>query len=193
MKGLFVLFLCFAQSIAMGAIVGSKKDDASAEWQRLVVEQKIALAPLQNEWATFSLSERREWLRIASRYPKLKPEEQQRLQARMTEWSHMTRTQRRIARKNFQANRALPSRSKAQAWQNYQSLSENHKKALAKNANTKPPTIVSASPMQPAFPQLAEMARRKRLARMPRQHALTVPQLQNPARADHSDSIPAQK
>ncbi len=188
---LLVLFLCLTQSIAVGAMVGSKKDEVNAEWQKLMPEQKATLAPLQNEWATFSLSQRREWLRIASRYAKLKPEEQQRLQARMIEWSHMTRTERRIARKNFQASRALPSQNKAQAWQIYQSLSEKHKKALAKNANTKPPTIVSASPTQPAPPQLAEMAQRKRLARMPGPQP-TLPS-QPHTQADHNYSLPSQK
>lgn len=177
----------------MGAIVTSKKVEVSAEWQKLRFEQKVALAPLQNEWATFSLTQRREWLRIASRYSKLKPEEQQRLQARMTEWSHMTRTQRHIARKNFQANRTLPAQNKAQAWQIYQSLSEKHKKALAKNANTKLPTIVSASPTQPASPQLAEMARRKRLERMPGQHR-PLPPVQSHTQADHNyQRLPSQK
>lgn len=189
---LFVLFLCFAQSIAVSAMVGSKRGEVSAEWQKLMPEQKATLAPLQNEWAAFTLSQRREWLRIASRYPKLKLEEQQRLQARMTEWSRMTRTERRIARKNFQASRTLPPQNKAQAWQIYQSLPEKHKKALAKNANTKPPTIVSASPTQPASPQLAAMAQRKRLARMPAPQQPTLGS-QPHTQADHNYSLPPQK
>jgi hypothetical protein len=105
--------------------------NAHPTWAELSPAHQQVLAPLQPIWETFPELNRRKWERIAERYPKLKPEEQQRLQERMTEWVKMTPQQRRLARENYQITRTLPPEKKAEAWDRYQQLPEEQKKNLA--------------------------------------------------------------
>ena len=48
------------------------------------------------------------WLGIAQRYPKMKPEEQERLQRRMNEWASLTPAQRQAAREKYREFEQLP-------------------------------------------------------------------------------------
>jgi len=120
-------------------------DDPLA-WQRLSDAQHVALAPFASEWDKFSEARRRKWLRIAARYPKLSPDAQKRLHARMTEWVGMTPEQRRIARENYQASKALPPQARKKAWTAYQQLSPEQKAKLAASERRRRPTVVSVPP-----------------------------------------------
>src|SRR5437016_4917526 len=67
-------------------------------WNELNADQQQILAPLQNDWDQLEPVRKRKWLGIAKRYPKMKPEEQQRVQKRMQTWARLTPEQRRAAR-----------------------------------------------------------------------------------------------
>lgn len=121
--------------------------NAHPTWPELSPAHQAILAPLQPLWDTIPELNRRKWERIADLYPKLKPEEQQRLQARMAEWVKMTPQQRRLARENYQITRTLPPEKKAEAWDRYQQLPEEQKKKLAAAEKVpKRPGAVSALP-----------------------------------------------
>jgi len=121
--------------------------NAHPTWAELSPAHQQVLAPLQPIWETFPELNRRKWERIADRYPKLKPEEQQRLHDRMTEWVTMTPQQRRLARENYQITRTLPPEKKAEAWDRYQQLPEEQKKKLAAAEKVpRRPGTVSALP-----------------------------------------------
>jgi hypothetical protein len=100
-------------------------------WQALTAQQRATLAPLQNDWASIDGPRKAKWLDIAARYPKLPPSEQQRLQARMTEWSRMTPSERARARLNYQEVKQLPNQERQDRWQAYQALPDDQRKALA--------------------------------------------------------------
>jgi hypothetical protein len=100
-------------------------------WQSLTAKQRATLAPLQNDWASIDGPRKAKWLDIAARYPKLPASEQQRLQARMTEWSRMTPSERARARLNYQEVKQLPNEERQDRWQAYQALPEDQRKALA--------------------------------------------------------------
>jgi hypothetical protein len=100
-------------------------------WQALTAKQRATLAPLQNDWASIDGPRKAKWLDIAARYPKLPASEQQRLQARMTEWSRMTPSERARARLNYQEVKQLPNQERQDRWQAYQALPEDQRKALA--------------------------------------------------------------
>lgn len=105
--------------------------NAHPTWNELSPAHQRILAPLQPLWNTMPELNRHKWLRIAERYPRYSPGDQERLQARMAEWVRMTPQQRRLARENYQITRSLPPETKAEAWQRYQQLSDEQKKKLA--------------------------------------------------------------
>src|SRR4051812_39505256 len=77
-------------------------------WSELTPAQQQILGPLKPEWDNFDSTRRKKWVEVAGRYPKMKPEEQQRLQKRMTEWVKLTPQERRAAREKYQTLQKLP-------------------------------------------------------------------------------------
>ncbi len=66
---------------------------------------------------------RKKWVEIADRYPKMKPQEQQRLQKRLVDWAKLTPEQRTAARDKYQALKKLPPDKRKEVtaqWQRYQ-------------------------------------------------------------------------
>ena len=119
-------------------------------WQSLSPQQRASLAPLQHDWASIDAPRKSKWLDIAARYPKLPPSEQERLQARMTEWSRMTPNERARARLNYQEVKQLPNQERQDKWQAYQALSQDQRRALASRGNrTAPPKPPQAGTKPP--------------------------------------------
>jgi hypothetical protein len=115
-------------------------------WARLTAAQRDALAPLAPQWDHFSDERKRKWLKIVARYPKMRPEEQQRLHQRMAEWIRMTPEQRRVARENYQLSKELSVQAREKAWSAYQQLPDELKRKLAAAEQARRPTVVSAPP-----------------------------------------------
>ena len=135
------LGLCIALS-AFGATAPKKQPD----WSQLTPEQQQVLAPLSSDWNNFDDLQRKKWLLTAKRYPKLKPEQQQRLQTQMRRWAELTPEQRRIARENYKKLAKQPPEKREvvkQKWQENQQL----KQAISKEAPPVPP-----APATPAAP-----------------------------------------
>lgn len=88
--------LCLALSGL--AIAADKKQP---DWSQLTPEQQQILAPLASDWNNFDDRRRKKWLLTAKRYPKMKPEQQQRMQTQMQDWAKLSPEQRRIARENY--------------------------------------------------------------------------------------------
>jgi hypothetical protein len=94
-------------------------------WAELTADQQMVLAPLKADWESLDAERRRKWVRIANRYPKMKVEEQERVQRRMQAWAKLTPEQRRQARENYQriAKQRAEKRAKLrEAWAEYQAL-----------------------------------------------------------------------
>jgi Protein of unknown function (DUF3106) len=115
-------------------------------WAHLTPTQHAALAPFASEWDRFSDERKRKWIKIASHFAKMPPEEQKRLHERMTEWVRMTPEQRRVARENYQVSKTLPPQARQKAWKAYQALSPEQKARLAAIERKRRPTVVSAPP-----------------------------------------------
>ena len=116
-------------------------------WSELTVVQQRILAPFAPEWNSMPELARKKWLQIAQAYPKYTPVQQQRLQTRMADWVKLTPEQRHRARENFQTTKSLPVQKKSEAWQSYQQLTEEQKKALVAAAKAqKHPSAVTALP-----------------------------------------------
>ncbi|KWA41324.1 hypothetical protein WL27_11700 [Burkholderia multivorans] len=115
-------------------------------WARLSAAQREALAPFADQWDGFGDARKRKWLKIASRFQKMTPEAQKRLQARMSEWVRMTPEQRRVARENYQSAKALSAQARERAWKAYQQLPPEQKERLAAAERRRRPSVVSAPP-----------------------------------------------
>ncbi|WP_323121624.1 DUF3106 domain-containing protein [Burkholderia alba] len=133
-------------AIALSSEFPALPSTGPLSWARLSPAQRVALAPFANQWDSFSDERKRKWLKIASRFSKMSPEAQKRLQERMTEWVTMTPEQRRVARENYQVSKDLPAQAREKAWKAYQQLPEDLKEKLAAAERRRRPTVVSAPP-----------------------------------------------
>ena len=109
-------------------------DSRGPSWASLSPSQHTALAPLAAEWNSLESIRKEKWLEIASRYPSMPAEEQQRVHLRMSEWTRLTPQQRTQARLNFQQSREVPKAEREARWEAYQALPAERKQALAQRA-----------------------------------------------------------
>jgi DNA-binding CsgD family transcriptional regulator len=111
-------------------------------WAELTAEQQQILAPLKPDWDTLEPERRQKWIAIAKRYPRMKVQEQERVQRRMQAWARLTPEQRRQARDTYKhlakTPRQAPNKDLRQAWAEYQALSPRERDNLAPPASTDP-------------------------------------------------------
>jgi hypothetical protein len=115
--------LCIAFPAFAAQSRTAQKKEAKPAWTELSTAQQQILAPLAGEWNDLDTTRRRKWVAIANRYPKMKPQEQLRLQKRMKEWVALTPEQRRVAREKYQTVQKLPTAKRKdvrQQWKEYQ-------------------------------------------------------------------------
>ena len=104
-----------------------------AAWSKLTSEQKTILAPLHPEWDKLDPERRKHWIGLASRYPSLPPDRQQRIQQRMHEWVSLTPEQRALAIERYKRMKQLPPEKHDQLhqrWREYQELPEEQRQKL---------------------------------------------------------------
>lgn len=140
---------------AKPAVKTTSPDTSGPQWHQLSPAQRQALAPLQKDWSGIDGPRKAKWLEIAARYPSLPPGEQQRLQARMTEWARMTPTERGRARLSFQEAQQLSPQQRQERWEAYKALPEDERRALAERA--KPvaprPAAAASAPLEGVVPK----------------------------------------
>lgn len=146
-----LLALTVSLCLAFPAFAAQSKADAKKParpaWSELTPAQQKVLAPLSAEWNAMDATRRKKWVAIAERYPKMKPQEQQRLQKNMTDWAKLTPAQRKVARDKYQTLKKLPPdkrREVAAQWKQYQ-------QSLAAQ-----PELSPSDPPAPPDPQSAE-------------------------------------
>jgi hypothetical protein len=88
-------------------------------WRRLSSAQRQALAPLEQVWPTLSEGARRRWLVIASNFPAKSRATQDRMHARMAQWSKLSSSQRAEARLRYLQTAKLDAQTKRQRWEAY--------------------------------------------------------------------------
>ena len=138
------LWLCIALSAF--AVTADKKQP---DWSQLTPEQQQILAPLSGDWGNFDERRRKKWLLLAKRYPKMKPEEQQRLQTQIKDWAKLTPEQRRIARENYKKLAKQPPEKREAVKQKWQ---EHQRQALSKNPPPAPAAPSGDKALPPAAP-----------------------------------------
>lgn len=98
-------------------------------WASLTPSQKIALAPIADEWDQADGVRKLKWLDIANRFASMKPDEQARVHARMRDLFKMTPEERRVVRENFTRAKKIGPTQKSEEWEKYQQLPEEKKEA----------------------------------------------------------------
>jgi Protein of unknown function (DUF3106). len=118
-------------------------------WRRLSSTQRRALAPLEQVWPTLSEGARRRWLVLASSFPSKPRATQDRIHARMAQWSKLSPTQRAEARLRYLQTSKLDAQSKRERWEAYmktQSRQSQPTHAASNQIEVVPPLSVRARP-----------------------------------------------
>lgn len=101
-------------------------------WSELTPAQQEALTPLAPEWDQISVVRKKKWLELGNKMAAMPPEERQKMQERIRDWTKLTPEQRRQARANYaQIKKKLKPEEKTAQWQEYQKLPEEKKRELA--------------------------------------------------------------
>lgn len=131
-------------------------------WVELNAEQKQILAPLSGEWDNMEGFRRKKWLGIAQRFRSMSPDEQVRMQRRMTDWAKLTPDERKRARDKYKSLQKAPPEKKEAVkmkWKEYKELPESERARLkaeaAHKATPRPsPSKASAPPKSTVAPGL---------------------------------------
>ena len=145
------LWLWLVSSASYAALVPPLSQPS---WKELSADQQRVLAPLSGEWDKLEGFRRKKWLGIAQRYQSLSPDEQTRMQRRMTAWAKLTPDERKRARDQYLSlKNASPEKKEAVKlkWEEYKDLPESEKARLKAEAARKPtprpaPTKTSIAP-----------------------------------------------
>jgi hypothetical protein len=140
------LFAAFLLLASLGASVGAQQTPAENSsttppvavaltgkptWSELTAEQRQALAPLAEQWASIPEVGKRKWLNISRNFYQLSAEEKSLVQGRMREWAALSPQQRNVARLNYADAKQLSQDEKRAKWEAYQALSPEAKQKLA--------------------------------------------------------------
>ena len=108
-------------------------------WNDLKPAQKAALQPLERQWSGIDAFQKRKWIELAARFPRLSPTERARIQDRMTEWAKLTPRERGEARLHYQEAKELTPEDRQARWNAYQALSPEQRQQFATRAAVPPP------------------------------------------------------
>lgn len=113
---------------------------APSQWSELDHTHQQALAPLKNNWPELSDIQRRKWIAIVKNFSSLKPEDQTKLQERMTVWATLNPQERERARENFANSKLTKPSGKTDSWEEYRALPQIERDKLASQTNKKRPS-----------------------------------------------------
>jgi len=135
---------CMAQGPNPTKTAARPVAEQGVRWSELKPAQQATLKPLEHEWPGIESSRKRKWLELSSRFSKLTPDEQTRVQQRMAEWAKLTPRERGEARMHYQDAKQVPAQDREARWKAYEALSPEQKQQLAARA-ARPATGPDAS------------------------------------------------
>jgi hypothetical protein len=127
-------------ALAMSAAAAPAKKNPS--WSELTAAQQQILAPLASEWNGLDAGDKRTWLGVAKRFPKMTPIGQKRVHTRMKKWAKLTPEQRREARDRYRKLTPQKRRELEREWAKYQALPPEERARL--EAPPAPPSVTRA-------------------------------------------------
>lgn len=112
----------------------SKVESDGPAWSSLTATQKKALQPLENDWNGIDVQRKNKWLEIAGKFGTLSPQQQARVQTRMTEWARLSPRERGQARLNYKEAQQVPLQDRREKWESYNALAPEQRRQLADRA-----------------------------------------------------------
>ncbi len=116
----------------------AKPVSSSPKWTDLTGKQQFALRPLIELWPEMSETQKRKWLTLCANFSELNAKDQEKLQARMSQWSVLSPQQRAQARVIFAQVQQFEGDERLNKWQQYQALAPEKRNELAQNLNVMP-------------------------------------------------------
>lgn len=105
-------------------------------WSDLSPAQQAVLEPFEAQWNGWSATEKRSWVKLADRVPKMSPTARERADERIREWAALSPEQRRLARQNYRlAKRLAPDERQAQ-WERYREMTPEQRSVLRTSGST---------------------------------------------------------
>ena len=105
-------------------------------WSELKPAEQNVLAPLNQQWNAMALDEKRSWIALASRFPRLTEAQQVHASARIRELAKLTPDQRRLARANYRLAKTLPQEERLAQSEQYQNMTDEQKRVLQTSGTT---------------------------------------------------------
>ena len=127
---LLALFACLAIGAAWAQSL------AGPSWQELNSGQRELLQPFASQWNGWTADDKRRWLALADRLPRMEATRQQRARQRISEWAEFTPEQRRIARMNYRVARQLSPDEREAKWERYTTLTPEQQSVLRTSGRT---------------------------------------------------------
>jgi hypothetical protein len=105
-------------------------------WSDLTAAQQSVLQPFEPQWNSLPLAEKRAWVALADRFPRMAPDAQRRVERRIVQWAELTPAQRELARANYRLAKELPKDERVAEWQNYRSMTPEQRAVLGAAGTT---------------------------------------------------------
>ena len=105
-------------------------------WSELKPTQQAILAPLDGQWNSMPIDEKRAWVALAARFPKMSAADQLRASARIRDLAKLNHEQRRMVRQNYRLAKGLPQQERVAQSEQYQSMTEEQKHVLQTSGST---------------------------------------------------------
>ena len=105
-------------------------------WNDLGPAQRAVLAPFEAQWNGWSAAEKRSWVKLADRVPKMSPQARERADGRIREWAALSPEQRRLARQNYRLARRLAPDERQAQWERYREMTPEQRSVLRTSGST---------------------------------------------------------
>lgn len=105
-------------------------------WSELTFEQQLVLAPFAEQWNIWPQAEKRAWVKLADRVPRMSAERQAKAHERIREWAALSPEERKLARSNYRLAKKLPQDARVAQWQHYETLTDEQKDVLRSAGST---------------------------------------------------------
>ena len=105
-------------------------------WSDLTPAQREALAPFESEWNSWAVPEKKSWVALADRLPRMSASKRDTAQRRIREWARLTAEQRRLARANMRLAKERPAGNRVTEWEQYRSMTQEQQIVLRQAGST---------------------------------------------------------
>lgn len=105
-------------------------------WNDLTAAQRAALAPFAAEWNSWPIAEKKSWVALANRIPRMDPEKRAVAARRIDEWAGLNPEERRLARANYRLAKDRPAEARVSEWEQYRSMTSDQRSVLRQAGST---------------------------------------------------------